>query len=126
MKWKFVVKRAMEAAFWTLVPAMMISVHFAVWWKLSFLQQHPEFSIANATAESKRAEDIWRLAQNHPGWFACAIVLIPSACCFAQHLGLRWWWRMVICLTISLPALWYVCAVLQIARKVLAVEVPSP
>lgn len=54
MKWKMAVKRALETAFWAFVPAMMISVHFAVWWKLSFLQQHAEFSIASAAIDFRQ------------------------------------------------------------------------
>lgn len=121
MNWRFAGKRALELACWSFVPAYAYSVHQWVAWKLSFLHAHPGSSLSNVTDETIRAQAIWRVVQNHPGWFVWAIVLVPTTCGFLQHLGLRLRWRVTICLIVCSPVIWYSSVAMDVAKKVFEV-----
>ena len=117
MNWQHTTKRALETSFWTAIVAFALHIHFFVLWKLTFLKQHPEFRLTNATDETIRAQEVWWLVHNHPTWFCWAIVLVPMTCCAVQHLGLRWQWRMAICLIVTSPVIWYGHTAMQVAKK---------
>lgn len=105
-------------AAWSFAPAAALAAHQAVRLKFSFLQQH-QFVIANLNDRTLWAENLWNLVEQRYGFLCIAAVLIPAACSLVQHLGLRWWWRALIGITICSPALRYVIVALQLSGKLI-------
>ncbi|WP_395742537.1 hypothetical protein [Prosthecobacter sp.] len=117
MRWQIASARALEVAAWSFAPVSALAAHHAVRLKFAFLQQH-QFAIAYVNDACLRSEHLWKLMEHHYGWFCFAAFLFPAIGCFIQHLGLRWWWRLLIAFFASIPALAYASMALHLFGKV--------